>query len=185
MLSTALVISQGDYPLENAIALWLHEKGKRSNSAKTRRAYADTLARFRVLLRQAALDLDGPTREVATIAQGWAVLPKLGGSPVAATTHNQRLAIVSSFYTFVRKRHLLTVENPIEGIERMPVQRYASAVPLDPGTVLKRMRAIDRNKIQGKRDYALLAIALQTGRRLSEVTRMRVAETPPHECGRF
>jgi site-specific recombinase XerD len=162
-MSTALVTSQGDYPLETAIVLWIHEKGKRSKSYKTRRAYADTLAHFRVLLRQAGVDLDGPTREVATIAQGWAALPKPDGSPVAATTHNQRLAILSSFFSFVRKRKLLLLENPVEGIERMPVQSYASASPLDPGTVQKRMRAIDRTTIAGTRDHVLLAIALQTG----------------------
>lgn len=172
--STAIALSQGDYPLENAIAVWLHEKGKRTNSAKTRRAYEDTLASFRAMLHRAGLDLDSPSREVSTIAQGWAALLKANGTPVSASTHNQRLAIVSSFYTFTRKRQVLHLENPIEVVERMPVQSYGSARPLSPAEVQQRIQVIDRGTPSGKRDYAIIAIALQTGRRLSELTNMRV-----------
>jgi integrase/recombinase XerC len=168
------VVSQGEYPLEMAISLWLHEKTKRSGSMKTQRAYSDTLESLRTLLHRPGLDLDSPTREVSTVIQGWAALPKANGSPVAPSTHNHRLAIVSSFYTFVAKRGLLALGNPVQVIERRYVDGYAGAHALEASTAQASMKAIDRSSLSGKRDYALICVALSTGRRLSELASMRL-----------
>jgi site-specific recombinase XerD len=46
-------------------------------------------------------------------------------------------------------------------------------MPIDPETVEERMAAIDRATDKGKRDYALLSVALFTGRRLAELVSMR------------
>jgi integrase len=59
--------------------------------------------------------------------------------------------------------------NPIRLVDRRPVQAYAGAEPLSEVVVEQRLRAIDRATLVGKRDYALLVVFLQTGRRLSEV----------------
>lgn len=176
-MTREIALSTQDYPIEGAVYMWLAEKANRTNSAKTAKAYAETMASFRAALAQHGFDLTTPTREVSTTAQAWAAHPKPDGTPVSASTHNQRLAIISSFYTYCRKRKVLSIlDNPIEAIARKPVQSYASARPLDPGIVQKRMKAIDRSKTQGKRDYALLAIALQTGRRLSEMAGMHAKD---------
>ncbi len=81
---------------------------------------------------------------------------------------NQRLAIHSSFYSFAMKRGLLN-GNPIARVERRSVEAYAGARAIDYPELRRRMAAIDRSDMVGARDYALLAVALQTGRRLSEL----------------
>lgn len=150
--------------LETAIAAWLDAKGGRSSSTKTRRAYTDAITDFRTLLRQAGQDLDGLAELVALAAQGWA-----GQGQPAPATYNQRLAILSSFYQFAQARGLLAVANPIARVERRPVQAYAEARALDAGDVRERLAAIDRANLEGQRDYAVLLVALTTGRRLAEV----------------
>jgi len=174
--------------LDQIIAIWFDAKTKRTRSYETERAYASRLAEFRDLLRAGGLDLDGDPHQVAALAQGWADHTDrvdATGTPilVAPATYNQRLAILSSFYTFARKRGYLHTENPITLVERRPVQEYASANPLDPATVRQRMKAIDRADLAGKRDYALIGVLLHTGRRLAEVAALHwgsVQTAEPH-----
>ena len=177
--SMALVPTANDEPsIELARAAWLHEKRGRSDSAKTERAYADTFDSFRDALHAAGLEVDTPDpRKVALVAQGWAAAPRArDGRPVASATVNQRLAILSSFYTFARRRGLLALgAHPLEDVQRRPVQDYAGARPLEYARVAERLAAIDRRdgNLAGKRDYALLSLGLQTGRRLSELAALR------------
>jgi integrase len=173
--------------IDLAIMAWLDSKRRRSGSAKTHKAYEETLWSFRSLLRQHARDLDPfihllpdaseqekqqALTELALTAQGFAgqsVRERL----VAEATYNQRLAILSSFYTFANKRGFFQCENPIAKVERSKVQAYKNAQPIDAQEIAQRMQTIDRTTKQGARDYAMLAIFLQTGRRLSEVIALR------------
>jgi integrase len=170
--STALITIDGD-PIDYAIAAWLHSKTTRTGSSRTERAYRDTITRFRWALQSVGLDLDSDPARVADVAQSFCSRTwDPGRKGVSASSHNQRLAILSSFYSFARTRHLLQ-DNPISLVERRPVQGYAGAQPLDPQTVAERMGEIDRSALAGKRDFALLGIALFTGRRLSEIAQLR------------
>ena len=165
--------------LDLAIAAWLDAKGKRSQ--KTRKAYADTLAAFRAALQHKALDLDtlartdgngrNQRREVTLIAQAFASF-SARGKTVTPATFNQRLSILSSFYEYARKRDFLDY-NPIDPVDRQDVQPYAKAIALPPERTAAILKAIDRNTVIGARDYTLLAVLLQTGRRVSEVTDLR------------
>lgn len=92
---------------------------------------------------------------------------------VSPATYNQRLAILSSFYSYARRQGLLTGENPIGRVERRPVHLYGDASALAYKEVKNNLAAIDRAQSVGKRDYALLSVALQTGRRLSELASLR------------
>lgn len=150
--------------LAGPIRVWIAAKAGRTGSIKTQRAYEATLASFRATLQLADLDLDSEDRAVALVAQAWA-----GASEPAPATFNQRLAIVSSFYSFVEKRDLLATNNPIRMVDRRPVQAYAQAESINLVTLQQNLQAIDRTTLLGKRDFALLAVFLQTGRRLSEV----------------
>jgi integrase len=123
------------------------------------------IASFRAVLQAAGLDLDADPRAAALAAQGWA-----GQGTPAASTYNQRLAIVSSFYTFARKRGLLAVENPIGLVERRAVQAYRG---VSAPNVRSALASLDRSDLAGLRDYALLAIALTTGRRVAELAGLR------------
>ncbi len=58
-------------------------------------------------------------------------------------------------------------------MERRPVHLYSDAAALAYKEVKSNLAAIDRSQPVGKRDYALLSVALQTGRRLSELASLR------------
>ncbi len=172
--------------IDIAIQAWIEAKRRRSGSEKTRKAYWETLNAFRQMLWQTGRDLDPlqnlqqdteearrqAIMELALAAQGFAGM-SVRDKVVAEATFNQRLAILSSFYSFANKRHFLDCGNPIATVERSRVQAYKHAQPLSPEEVAQRMRAIDRSEKQGARDYAMLAVFLQTGRRLSEVVALR------------
>ncbi len=138
--------------LDPIIAMWLRAKHGRTGSAKTRRAYEDAIATFRAGLHHAGLELDVDAQLVAAAAEAWAGR----GSPAPAT-FNQRLAILSSFYDYARAKRAVG-ENPVDLVERRPVQAYADARALDPADVRERVAAIDRGALEGQRDYALLLL---------------------------
>jgi integrase len=161
----------GGSPLQLALAAWIDAKSRRSGSAKTHKAYAETMASFQAALDQVGLTLESDPTAVATVAQGWAGVGERG--QVAPATYNQRLAIISSFYSFARKRGFLHIENPISRVERRSVHLYAEAEALDRDDVRAGLAAIDRATLAGQRDYALLSVALLTGRRLNEIADLR------------
>lgn len=166
---TALVEAPADR-FAGVIAAWLAAKAGRSGSVKTERAYTDAARSFRATLQAVGHDLDADAAAVALVAQAWAAQ----GDP-APSTFNQRLAIISSLYSYAEKRRLL-VSNPIRLVERRTVQGYAAAVPLDAGTIRERLEVIDRTTLVGRRDYALLAVFLATGRRLAEVAALTMGD---------
>lgn len=170
-MSNELVPASPESSLEVAIIIWIDAKQRRSRSKNTERAYSETMAAFRATLAQVGLDLDGPTAAVATVAQAWAGQGLEGD--LAAASHNQRLGIISSFYTFSIRRGLLSLANPISRVDRRPVQQYAAAEALTIEDVRAGLAAIDRTELAGKRDYVVLSVALITGRRLSEVAGLR------------
>jgi integrase len=59
-------------------------------------------------------------------------------------------------------------------VDRRKVYAYAHAVALTPQAVTKSMRKINRETLAGKRDYALLAVAFHTGRRVAEIAGLRI-----------
>jgi site-specific recombinase XerD len=160
--------------LEVVILGWLDAKRGRSGSQRTSRTYADTLAAFRGALGREGLDLDGPPTPVALLAQAWAGKNEDDTTP-APTTYNQRLACVSSFYRYAHKQGILE-HNPIERVERRRVQAYAGSKAMTSNHVKQALSSIDRNTPAGARDYALLMVYLQTGRRLSEVAALEIGD---------
>jgi integrase/recombinase XerD len=164
------------FTLESAIAEWAEVKRTRSGSERTRDAYRDTVQEFRAVLGSGQLDMLSDAIDVARVAQLWAntrlETSRLKGD-VSPSTYNLRLAILSSFYAFLRDTYKMDVPNPIESVKKRPVQAYASAQPLDPETVIDGLESINRGTLEGMRDYALLAIALATGRRAHELVSLQ------------
>lgn len=155
---------------------WLNAKFHRSKSERTRQSYQNTINQFRAALQHEGLDLDKKSDQeliaISLIAQAFASF-SARGKEVSTSTYNLRLSIISSFYEYAIKRRLLSV-NPITGMERAKVEAYASAQPLHASAATEALGKIDRNTLVGKRDYALLAILLQTGRRLNEVVSLQL-----------
>src|SRR6266849_3638049 len=175
MPDTALTSSQ--FTLDKAIAEWLEQKRIRSGSERTYDAYRETMESFRLMLWHGNIDLlDNPTA-IQRLATIWANTrngqTRRPGEDVSPSTYNQRLAILSSFYTFVQEVYKLDVPNPIESIKKRPVQAYAAALPIEPETVEEGLESINRTTLTGMRDYAILAIALYTGRRAHELVTLR------------
>jgi len=165
-------------PIDVAVVAWLDAKRKRTDSQRTEQAYRDTLAAFRARLQTVGLNLNNDPRDVALLAQIWA---GEGEGHISAATYNQRLAIISSFYTFAHKASLLEGANPIDRVERARVQAYASATALTPSDAQAKLKSIDRSTLDGQRDYALLVVGMSTGRRASELAGLRwkhVTTTP-------
>jgi site-specific recombinase XerD len=148
-------------------------------SLRTRRAYADAVASFRAALQTTGHDLDAAPEAIALAAQAWA-----GQGNAAAATYNQRLACVSSCFRYAIRHGLLRGENPIARVQRQRVQAYGKAVALTPAAVRQKLQAIDRSALDGHRDHALLAIALQTGRRLAEIAALTWSDLRLQDDGR-
>jgi len=157
--------------IDGLIAAWLDAKWHRSGSTKTLNAYRDSIADFRATLSSVGIDLDGDPQRVALTAQKWAGSSKVGRE-IAASTFNQRIAILNSFYQYGQRQGILTT-NPIMRVDNRKVEQYGSAVPLDAINVKDLLAKIDRSTLAGQRDYVLLAVALTTGRRLSELASLR------------
>lgn len=159
--------------IDALIVGWLEQKEGRTQSERTGRAYRETLADFRQFLQRLGADLDRPASHLAPAAEKWAAKSAHAGKIVAASTYNQRLAIISSFFTYWQQMQQdQEIPNPIARCKRRPVQEYASATPLSTGQ-LAQLGAIDRSTPAGTRDYALLAVALSTGRRAAELAALR------------
>lgn len=171
--------------IETIIEEWLKSVYiSQSRSERTVKAYKEYMSQFREKLATEGLDIHSNNQErIASIASDWAGSrsdkAKRSG-PVARSTYDLRLAAISSFYVFIaeKQRHNGQPEysNPINRIERPKIQAYASAEPLDSDLVASGLESIDRNTKQGKRDYAILAVALRTGRRASELINLRAKD---------
>ncbi len=162
-------------PLDVLVYAWIDAKSKKTGSTKTRKAYEDTLLQFREALQRQGLDLDRQDEQglaiIALSAQAFSSW-SARGRQVKPATINQRLAILSSFYEYAIRQAALTV-NPIGRGERARVQQYGQSKAMEQIAVEQRLAAIDRSALKGKRDYALLAVLLETGRRVSEVCNLQ------------
>lgn len=156
--------------IEEAAVKWLETKFARTGSEKTKQAYKTTLAQFDMYVRTQGSTLGSDTRQIALYAQTWASVP-MKKERVSLSTVNQRLAILSSFYTFAIKQGVCE-HNPIDYVERPPRNIEHAALPLDKQDVTAHMQKIDTTTLEGKRDKALLSLALTTGRRASELANL-------------
>jgi integrase len=164
--------------LDLAVAVWLHAKKNASGSKKTATAYAATIRDFRQYLAAGGLDLDSDQVQIALAAQAFANGSADPERIVAPSTFNLRLATLSSFYRYVIKMGVVETitANPIERVTRRKVQAYRGAHSHDPAEVKAKLASVDRTSLPGARDYALLMVALTTGRRLSEIANLRIGD---------
>lgn len=157
-----------------AIAGWLDAH---KTSQKTHKTYQDTIQQYRMELRRIGADLDSDVRTLAMVAQSFASITRNPGKErTSKNTRNLRLAILSSFYKYALDRYLLApmddqghVMNPLNMVGREKIEAYQGIHWLEPEEAESALRKIDRSTDLGKRDYALLVVLLNTGRRLKEV----------------
>jgi integrase/recombinase XerD len=161
--------------------------GEKGVSAHTIAAYRDT---FRLLLcfaqqrtgkQPCALQLDDLDAPLIT-----AFLQHLehdrGNSP---RTRNARLAAIHSMFRYAALRHPEHAAL-ISRVIAVPTKRFDRAIVtyLTPEEVDALLAAPDRSRWIGRRDHALLTLAIQTGLRVTELTSLRCQDahlgTGPH-----
>lgn len=156
---------------EWAITLWLQAKEQISQSAKTHKAYLDTIQDFRVYLQEHGSDLfDEQPQAIYRLVGAFFSFSKRGKA-VTASTRRQRRAILSSFYTYCN-RSTLYPHNPIALTEQVKGETEHDAAPIHEDDIELLMNAIDTRTVAGLRDYLLLRLALMTARRASEIARL-------------
>lgn len=102
----------------------------------------------------------------------------------AATTH-RKLAALSSFYAFAIDRGL-TDENPCQGVTRPTYKKYGKAKYLTSDEQVKQLlESIDRESIEGKRDYAIILFFLSTAVRSAVARKLRVKDVVDWQSGTF
>lgn len=175
-MGCAAVISLA--PLLQAFFSERLEKQRRASS-HTIVAYRDT---FRILLGFAQKRLGKPPSQLlladldASFVSDFLdhLEQERGNSP---RTRNARLAAVRSFFRFAAVREP-ALGDLIQRVLAIPQKRFER----DLVTFLNRaeidavLAAPDRSTRQGRRDYALLVLAVHTGLRVSEITALRVED---------
>ena len=105
------------------------------------------------------------------------------GQGLSPATVAQRMAGLSSFYSYTMQNHWVTLpngrqrplgdRNPVLGVERPEVKPFAKASYLTERQVCQLLEAIPRHTVHGLRDYALILTYVLTGRRCREVRTLK------------
>jgi integrase/recombinase XerD len=136
--------------------------GQRDASPRTVAAYRDT---WRLLLDIA--DLDAPL--IGAFLDHLEAVRE--NSP---RTRNARLAAIHSLYKFASLRHPEHAQTIARVIEIPPKRLNRPLICyLDEREIKALLAAPDRTSWLGRRDHALLLVAIQTGLRVSELTALR------------
>jgi integrase/recombinase XerD len=152
---------------------------QRNSSPETIAAYRDT---FRLLLTFAReqtgkqpYQLDLGDLDAPLIGAFLAHLEHDRGN--TPRTRNARLAAIHSFYRFAALEHPEHAHT-IARVMAIPAKRCERNILsyLDPGEIKALLAAPDRSTWPGRRDHALLALMIQTGVRVSELTGLRVCD---------
>jgi site-specific recombinase XerD len=168
-------------PLAPVLQAWFTDRllTQRNCSPQTIAAYRDT---FRLLLRFAheqtgkqPFELDIDDLDAPLIGAFLNHLEQHRGNTVR--TRNARLGAIHSFYRYCALEHPEHAHT-IARVMAIPTKRHQTTAVsyLDPGEIKALLVAPDQTTWLGRRDHALLALMIQTGIRVSELTGLRVAD---------
>ncbi len=162
-------------PWQAARVAWLDAKQARSGSEHTRRAYDKALTDFLDFLAQLGRH---PAQAGGVEIESYRAHLATDHAPA---TVGQRLAAISSFYSYCQHKYTLrhdgmeitlTSFNPVDRASRPRVDPFAGAQKVRPDEIPLLLAEPDQDTIQGKRDYSMLLTFVFTGRRLAELARL-------------
>jgi integrase/recombinase XerD len=96
--------------------------------------------------------------------------------PLTQASVNQKMAALSSFFTFVQKNYDLIPanrRNPFSAVERGKIDVYSRAKYPTFEEAQQILKAVNTDCLQGRRDFALLYTILTTCRRSSEILNLK------------
>jgi integrase/recombinase XerD len=152
---------------------------QRNSSPETIAAYRDA---FRLLLRFAAdrtgkqpFELDIDDLDAPLIGSFLKHLEDDRGNSIR--TRNARLGAIHSFYRFAALEHPEHAHT-IARVMAIPTKRHErnTVTYLDHDEIQALLAAPDKDAWLGRRDHALLALTIQTGVRVSELTGLHVGD---------
>jgi integrase/recombinase XerD len=152
---------------------------QRNSSPETIAAYRDA---FRLLLRFASdrtgkqpFELDIDDLDAPLIGSFLKHLEDDRGNNIR--TRNARLGAIHSFYRFAALEHPEHAHT-IARVMAIPTKRHErnTVTYLDRDEIQALLAAPDKGTWLGRRDHALLALTIQTGVRVSELTGLRVGD---------
>ena len=167
--------------LAPTVQAWFLERliAQRQASPRTVAAYRDT---FRMLLGFAqARTGKAPCRlgiaDIDAKLVGAFLAHLEQGRGNSARTRNTRLAAIHSFFAYASLQHPEHA-GLIQRVLAIPAKKYPHKEVhyLTPDEVDALLAAPDRDTWSGRRDYALLALAVQTGMRVSELTQLSIGD---------
>jgi len=151
--------------------------GQRGLSPHTVRSYRDTLL---LLLQFTSQDRKRPVDRLEIrdlnaerIARFLSFLEVERGNGIA--TRNARLGSLHVFARYLAAHHPELV-GVLQGVIGLPFKRGSQEMPieyLERAEMEALLKAIDRNTLLGRRDYALFALMFNTGARVQEVLNLR------------
>ena len=158
--------------VDQIITAWIAAKFGVSKSDYTKRQYHYTIRQFREYVQElTGCDLDGDTHILATTAEIWAARSTTT-IRISPATMALRLSIICSFYDYA-VLHGFVQENPILLIQR-PSRAQTAPEFLEKQIVTQALLSIDQTTLDGKRDFALLCIALFAGKNVAELAQLRM-----------
>jgi integrase/recombinase XerD len=148
------------------------------SSAETRRAYRYDLERFFEFLERTT-DVDTPaevTRESVRV-----YVRALRLESLSVSTKRRRIAAVRQFFDWLREKGAIPF-NPVPGsvsFDATPDNSQDPARVLDRDALSAVLNAIDRDSVQGQRDYTLVLVVVYGALRRSEVASLDVDDVRP------
>jgi site-specific recombinase XerD len=179
--SELITIQSGD----NTAAAWAEAAQRWLEAVEARRGSTGSRAEYAKILRGFFVQLESkhPALVSGADCQRWvATLKEQGLTPA---TIKARIGAVSSFYKFVTTKfevepgRYLHNFNPTSAVTRPHVNPYERSQGLSAQQARAMLKACDRSTIKGLRDFALISFYIYTGRRKSEIARLRWADLRP------
>lgn len=139
------------------------------SSERTRRAYAEAWAAFERFSGKHPAEIT--QSDVLAYRHALETTPSARtGQLLSTSSINLYLSALRSFYNWLNtQRPNVRADNPAAGVRQKSVTPYGKATFLRHRDQAALLAAIPRDTLQGKRDYALVALLLTTGVRVSVI----------------